>query len=90
MIGDQPLKPFVGVFAGKGSIDIDDTTVDISGGIFGAQIGVNYAINENFSVEAGYRYMKANMEDTIRVSNVDLTLEVDEITNWFIGANYKF
>lgn len=34
--------------------------------------------------------MKSNMEDTIRVSGIDVKLEIDPISNWFIGANYKF
>ncbi len=31
----------------------------------GAQAGLNYTFNENIFVEAGYRYIKSNMEDFI-------------------------
>lgn len=91
LIGDNDIKPFVGGFVGYGSAEVDDLPeLDISGVVFGAQVGVNYAINDNFSVEAGYRYMKSNMEDTITVSGVDVKLEIDPISNWFVGVNYKF
>lgn len=91
LIGDNDIKPFVGGFVGYGSAEVDDIPeLDISGVVFGAQVGVNYAINDNFSVEAGYRYMKSNMEDSITVSGVDIKVEIDPISNWFVGVNYKF
>lgn len=90
LIGESPLKPFVGAILGYGSSKADDGSIKLSGAIYGAQAGLNYALNENFSVEAGYRYMKSNMNDTITVSGVDVKLEADPIKNWFIGANYKF
>lgn len=91
LIGDNDIKPFVGGYVGYGSAEVDGySELDISGVVFGAQAGVNYAINDNFSVEAGYRYMKSNMEDTITVSGVDVKLEIDPISNWFAGINYKF
>jgi len=62
----------------------------LAGAIYGAQAGLNYTVTENFSVEAGYRYMISNMRDTITVSGIDVKLEADPIKNWFIGANYKF
>jgi opacity protein-like surface antigen len=90
LIGSNDIKPFVGAFIGYGSFEDDDGIMDISGAVFGAQAGVNYAINENFSAEVGYRYMKSNMEDTITVSGVDVKVEIDPISNWFVGVNYKF
>lgn len=91
LIGNYDLKPFIGGFVGYGSAEIDIApSADIAGMIFGVQAGINYAINGNFSVEAGYRYMKSNMEDTITVSGIDIKGEVDPISNWFVGVNYKF
>ncbi|QOY54310.1 porin family protein [Candidatus Sulfurimonas marisnigri] len=91
LIGDNDIKPFVGGYVGYGSAEVDVySELDISGVVFGAQAGVNYAINDNFSVEAGYRYIKSNMEDTINIIGVDVKLEVDPIKNWFVGVNYKF
>lgn len=90
LIGESPLKPFVGAILGYGSSKADDGSIKLSGAIYGAQAGLNYALSENFSVEAGYRYMKSKMDDTITVSGVDVKLEADPIKNWFIGVNYKF
>lgn len=90
LIGNDALQPMVGVMIGRGSMTVDGTTVDIAGITYGAQVGLNYAINENFSVEAGYRYLKSNMEDTISGPGGTAKLEIDPIKNWFIGANYKF
>lgn len=90
LIGDNALKPFVGALAGYGSSKDDTGKLNISGNFFGAQAGVNYAINDNFSLEAGYRYMKSNMNDTVTVSGYNVKVEIDPIKNWFIGVNYKF
>lgn len=90
MIGDNAFKPFIGAIVGHGSMKVDGTSVNISGMIYGAQAGLNYAITDNFSAEAGYRYMKSNMEDTITGPSGTATFEIDPIKNWFIGANYKF
>ncbi|QFR43013.1 outer membrane protein [Sulfurimonas xiamenensis] len=90
LIGNGALKPFVGAFVGYGSAEDDEGYVDMSGTVYGGQIGLNYAINENFSAEAGYRYMKSNMDDNIVESDINVNIEIDEIKNWFVGVNYKF
>lgn len=89
LYGTNDIKPFIGAIVGYGTAE-DSTDIDISGLIFGGQVGVNYAFNENFSAELGYRYMKSNMDDTVRVTGIDVKLEIDEISNWFFGVNYKF
>lgn len=90
LYGSNDFKPFVGVIAGYGSSSDDDGVMDISGAVYGAQVGVNYAFNANFSAEAGYRYMKSNMEDSMSEEGVDVKVEIDPISNWFVGVNYKF
>jgi opacity protein-like surface antigen len=75
---------------GHGSLKVDGATVDIAGAVYGAQAGLNYAFNENISAEAGYRYMKSNMEDSISGVGGTAKFEIDPIKNWYIGANYKF
>jgi len=30
------------------------------------------------------------MEDTINVSGTNVKLEVDNISNWYVGLNYRF
>ncbi|MDK9693674.1 MAG: porin family protein [Sulfurimonas sp.] len=91
LIGNYDLKPFIGGFVGYGSAEADDLPeLDIAGAVYGTQAGVNYTINANFSVEAGYRYMMSNMQDTITVGGVTVKIEIDPISNWFVGVNYKF
>ena len=88
LIGKNNLKPFVGVLAGYGDI------VSQKGNFYGVQAGLNYAFNDNFSAEIGYRYLKANMDDTVIDTsvnpNVNVDMELDLIKNWFAGVNYKF
>ena len=98
LIGNNDFKPFVGLIVGSGSMESDDGSIDMTGVVYGAQVGLNYAFNENFSAEIGYRYLKSNMEDsTSGVVNVsgtnyayDATIEVETLKNWFFGVNYKF
>jgi opacity protein-like surface antigen len=90
LIGDNAFKPFIGAMLGYGSFKVDNTPVNISGAVFGIQAGLNYSFNENFSAEAGYRYMKSNMEDSFSGIGGTANFEIDPIKNWFIGANYKF
>ena len=91
LIGDNALKPFIGVLGGYTSIKDDEGTDENTKGMYyGVQAGLNYAVNQNISLEAGYRYMKANIDSTFVDSDGVNTVEVDTIKNWFIGANYKF
>lgn len=90
LIGENDFRPFVGAILGYGRLKDDDGITDITGALYGAQVGLNYTINENFSAEAGYRFMKSNMEDTIVDSGVSVTIDLDPVTNWFFGVNYKF
>lgn len=90
LIGDNAFKPFIGVLAGRNTLNPDDGG-SVSGTIYGAQLGVNYAFNENFSAEAGYRYMASTMKDSWSEGPGETgSFEIDSIRNWFIGVNYKF
>jgi len=102
LIGENAIKPFIGVFAGHNTLEISSkdsrTNSDVSGMGYGAQVGVNYTFNTNVSFEAGYRYMKLNSDqsatynDTLYGSSATLTetVKVDKITNLFVGVNYTF
>ncbi|MDD2905060.1 MAG: outer membrane beta-barrel protein [Sulfurimonas sp.] len=93
LIGNHPLKPFVGALAGYGALEGDNGT-NITGNIIGAQVGINYAFNEHLSAEAGYRYMLSSMSGSYSETDfgVDYKTDVDIETagNFFIGLNYKF
>lgn len=89
LIGSNAFKPFVGAFVGKNTVNPDDGS-SFSGAIYGAQVGVNYAINANFSAEAGYRYMRSTMEEEWTDGVNSESYEIDSMNNWFVGVNYKF
>jgi len=90
LIGEHDFKPFVGFMVGYGSYDVDDLPINIAGTTYGAQIGLNYTAYKGLSLEVGYRYLKSNMEDTITGVGGSATFEIDPLSNWFLGANYKF
>ena len=90
LIGDNDLKPFVGLMLGHGSFNLDDFPVDIAGMTYGAQFGLNYTVQEGLSFEAGYRYLRSSMEDSISGPGGTAKVEINPLTNWFVGANYKF
>lgn len=86
LIGESDFKPFVGAIVGYSKYSQSNLT--LNGALFGAQAGLNYGFTNNFSVEAGYRYMASNADGQFTSSTSKA--EVDAIKNWFIGANYKF
>ena len=88
LIGKYDFKPFIGGVLGYAHYK--DSVVNLEGGVFGAELGVNYSISKHFSAELGYRYMKSTMEDKVTVSGTVLTVTIDPIKNWFLGVNYKF
>ncbi len=86
LIGDNAMKPFLGILAGYSQYSQSDLHLD--GEFIGAVIGINYAFGENFFLEGGYRYMKSNASG--RFSSSGSEAEINNLTNWFVGANYKF
>ncbi len=96
LVGENALKPFVGVFVGYGNVDVE--WMKPSGAVYGIQMGVNYTLNDNVSVETGLRFAKSNMDDSIAENgemysssySAQETLEIESLINWFVGVNYKF
>ncbi len=98
LIGESSFQPFVGVFAGRSSVNDSKNDLDASGMSYGVQAGVSYALNTDISLEAGYRFMKANMEQSASYNDTAYgypatlkeTAKVDTLTNMFVGVKYKF
>lgn len=86
LIGDNALKPFIGGLAGYSHYSQPD--LDLDGGFIGLNLGLNYALGENFSIEGGYRYMRSNAKGTFTSSMSEA--KVDTLKNWYVGGNYKF
>ena len=83
LFGTTSFKPFVGAILAYSNYKYGG--YEIKGMGYGAQIGVDYTLNNNFSVDAGYRYLASNADDS-RYYNADM----DSFQTYFIGANYKF
>ncbi len=89
LFGDAIVKPFVGGFIGYGQYQTDRAStidLDVDGIVFGAQAGLLFEVTKEIDLEGGYRYLKSNMEENIGSANI----EIDPLSNWFVGFNYKF
>ncbi len=76
---NEKIKLFIGASAGYTKL-----SDGVEGLIYGGESGLTYEINENFSLEAGYRVYKTNVEYS------HTNIKIDNMQNWFAGINYKF
>lgn len=89
LFGDAIVKPFVGGFIGYGQYQTDRASMidlDVSGLVFGAQAGLQLEVTEEFELEAGYRYLKSKMQESVGTADI----EIDPLSSWFVGFNYNF
>lgn len=63
--------------------------LDVSGNFIAGQVGIQYAVNTQFGIEAGYRYFDYSSAEG-RESVDAVNVEVDSAQHWFAGINYKF
>lgn len=84
LFGDSSFKPFVGGIVGYSVYKNGAYKQD--GLAYGAQIGIDYKVNANISVDAGYRYLFSDAEYT----NGSFIEETTSFQAFFAGANYKF
>lgn len=84
LLGTSSLKPFVGAIIGYSTYE--DGYFKVNGMAYGAQVGVDYKINNNISVDAGYRYLSSSAEATYSGDKST----IDSFQTFFAGANYKF
>lgn len=54
------------------------------------EIGVQYAVNKNVDIEAGYRRNFSSNDDTIVLSGQSIKVTSENVGVWYIGANYNF
>lgn len=85
LFGTSAFKPFVGAIIGYSSYK--DGTFKVTGMSYGAQVGVDYKINANISVDAGYRYLDSNAKGTNYSGGKS---PIYSFQTFFAGANYKF
>lgn len=92
------FTPFVGVNASytKGKVDIEDArtlSVDKPKGFnYGLEAGLLYSMAKNMELEFGIRYMISNVDDTFNMTTpaISAKLEGENITQYYLGLNYKF
>ncbi|MDO9304287.1 MAG: outer membrane beta-barrel protein [Sulfuricurvum sp.] len=84
LFGTSTLKPFVGAILGYSTYT--DGDFKVNGMVYGAQAGVDYKLNNNFSFDAGYRYLSSSAETTYS----DNKSTMDSFQTFFVGAYYKF
>lgn len=82
LFGTSSLKPFVGVVLAYSTFK--NGNFNPKGMAYGAQAGIDYALNKQFSVDAGYRYLNSNAKDS------NYNGETKSYQTAFVGANYKF
>lgn len=84
LFGKSSFKPFVGAILGYSTYK--DGYFKVNGVAYGAQAGVDYKLNNNLSVDVGYRYLNSNAEATYYGDKATM----DSFQTIFISANYKF
>ena len=90
LIRSADVKPFIGAMLGFSSYILDDHSVNLANTIYGAQAGINYTLDKKVSLDAGYRFIKSSMNESIVLSNTSVNLELDNISNLYFGINYNF
>jgi opacity protein-like surface antigen len=84
LFGDNAFKPFLGAIVGYSVYKNGNYKQD--GLAYGGQVGINYGLNEHFSVDAGYRYLFSDA--TYKSGNYKE--EITSFQSFFAGVNYKF
>ena len=97
---NEKFNLYAGAHAGQAKYEQDVNTaigkidIDMSGLVYGLQVGALFDITKNIELEAGLAYSKYNVDDTISRTylGVDYSLktELEDSTSMFIGINYKF
>lgn len=80
LIGTSQLKPFIGAIVGYSSYI--DGGFKQTGMAYGGQVGIDYAVNKQFSLDAGYKYLLSDAKEG--------SVETKNFNTFFAGANYKF
>ena len=94
------FTPFLGVNASYTKAKIDDEVIEIlsldkpKGFSYGIEAGFVYAATKNVELEMGVRYMKSNIDESFSFSDgtnsANIKIEAENITQYYVGLNYKF
>ena len=94
------FTPFLGVNASYTKAKIDGELYDVlsldkpKGFSYGIEAGFVYEMNKNLELEMGIRYMKSNIDESFSISDgtnsANIKIEAENITQYYLGLNYKF
>ncbi|WP_041963696.1 outer membrane beta-barrel protein [Sulfurospirillum cavolei] len=94
------FTPFLGVNASYTKAKIDGELYDVlsldkpKGFNYGVEAGFVYAMSKNLELEMGVRYMKSNIDESFSFSDgtnsANIKIEAENITQYYLGLNYKF
>lgn len=84
LFGNAPLKPFIGAIVGYSVYKNGNYKQD--GLAYGGQVGIDYKINSNISLDAGYRYLFSDA----KYESATYQEETTHFQAFFAGLNYKF
>ncbi len=94
------FTPFLGVNASYTKAKIDGELYDVlsldkpKGFNYGVEAGFVYVMSKNLELEMGVRYMKSNIDESFSFSDgtnsANIKIEAENITQYYLGLNYKF
>jgi len=91
---DSKFSPFVGAVVSYSTTTAAGFGSNINGLAFGAEAGLTYDISSKFDLEIGARYLASNASgndtQTIAGTPINVTVDIDNITQYYFGVNYKF
>lgn len=84
LFGNSQLKPFVGAIVGYSIYKNGNYRQD--GLAYGGQAGIDYKVNDNVSLDAGYRYLFSDS----KYQTATYKEETTYFQSFFAAINYKF
>lgn len=84
-VADNKLAFFAGPSVGYTWLKYNNGA-NYSGIHYGAEVGAIVRLVENVEIEGGYRYLFETGDETFAGGTIDL----DNVSMWYIGANFRF
>jgi len=91
------FTPFLGANISYTKATIDDEDIKTlsldkpKGFNYGLEAGIVYALTKKVELEMGVRYMLSNLEDSETYApSISAKVESENITQYYLGLNYKF
>lgn len=83
-----PVAGGLSLYAGPsiGYVWYEDSVIDLSGMMYGAQGGVNFRVTDAIELDAGYRYMVTRGD----ADYLGVKVELEDVKAWYVGAIFRF